>query len=268
MSISTVIETISPKVAESFLSCNFDNRRVRQAHVRALAREMANGKWEMTHQGIAFSDAGRLLDGQHRLMAVMESGVTVQMLVTRGVPDESFKAIDQHARRSISDALRAERRLIEVCVLAHVIQSGQTRASPSQAEEWVPIVKDEHEMLMDATTTTKKYFSSAGMRLAAILTMKQRTDYREAVAQLYKNIVLCNLDELPPVGRSLIQQVVSGVAGRGARGGGRTTSLDALARGLVVFDPERRDQKRLLVRETARTILDTRKILTEIKEPK
>jgi len=103
------IETITPKQAEKYLQFNTSNRSLRKKLVSQYARDMANGKWKLTHQGVAFNCDGTLLDGQHRLMAIVESGVAVQMLVARGVDTSNQLVMDDHAKRSAGDALTLAR---------------------------------------------------------------------------------------------------------------------------------------------------------------
>jgi hypothetical protein len=103
------IETITPKQAEKYLQFNTSNRNLRKSLVSQYARDMANGKWRLTHQGVAFNCDGTLLDGQHRLKAIVESGVTVQMLVARGVDSKHQLVMDDHAKRSAGDALTLAR---------------------------------------------------------------------------------------------------------------------------------------------------------------
>jgi hypothetical protein len=96
-----VILDITPAMADAWLSqCNSHNRKLVDAHVDRLAREMKAGRWRLTHQGIAFSTNRVLLDGQHRLWAVLLSGVTVPMRVFFNEPRESLEAIDAVQARS------------------------------------------------------------------------------------------------------------------------------------------------------------------------
>ena len=97
---------ISPTIALEWLeNCNTNNRRVNEKHVRRLARDMADGKWILTHAGIAFDRHGKLLDGQHRLWAITEANVTVDMYVWRNVDPQARIAIDCGKSRSMADVL-------------------------------------------------------------------------------------------------------------------------------------------------------------------
>lgn len=76
------------------------------SHVRKLAADMKAGRWKMTHQAIAIDQNGRLIDGQHRLLAVVEAGVVVPMMVAFGVPPGSFDHVDMGMSRRVTDILR------------------------------------------------------------------------------------------------------------------------------------------------------------------
>lgn len=73
---------ISPEQAARWLERNDNNRNVNVAKVKKMAKDMREGHWDTTHQGIAIASDGTLVDGQHRLLAIVESGVTVRMNVT------------------------------------------------------------------------------------------------------------------------------------------------------------------------------------------
>lgn len=73
--------------------------------VAALAEAIRRSEWKLTHQGIAFDEAGYLLDGQHRLHAIVEAKIPVQMMVFHGLPREIFPVLDTGKRRSAADTL-------------------------------------------------------------------------------------------------------------------------------------------------------------------
>src|SRR5690606_16390953 len=73
--------TITPALADVMLRYNDANRPLSAATVRKYARQMGEGRWRLTKQPIIFSKSHKLLDGQHRLHACVESGVTIQAWV-------------------------------------------------------------------------------------------------------------------------------------------------------------------------------------------
>lgn len=79
--MKTELINITPEMALDMLSKNSANRRVRQSRVQFYAEQMKKGNWHLTGQTITFDKNGQLLDGQHRLYAIVESEVTLPFLV-------------------------------------------------------------------------------------------------------------------------------------------------------------------------------------------
>lgn len=104
--ITHEIVTVTPETAAKWLGQNHGNRNVRILKVKAYARDMRNGKWMTSGDSIKFDWNGRLIDGQHRLEAVIESGATVRILVARGLDPRVQDVLDVNVRRSNADALR------------------------------------------------------------------------------------------------------------------------------------------------------------------
>lgn len=101
----TRMETLDAAIATQMLEKNTDNRNVVLKRVALYMDDMVNGFWLPTHQGIAIDETGNILDGQHRLRALVEAdrirpGVTIQMLVSRQVSRDTFPLVDQGLPRS------------------------------------------------------------------------------------------------------------------------------------------------------------------------
>ncbi len=85
--MKATVELITPEEALEILEKhNPRNRSISESTVQAYAMDMRNKRWTLTHQGIAFDTNGNLLDGQHRLWAVVFSGVATEFWVFRDVP--------------------------------------------------------------------------------------------------------------------------------------------------------------------------------------
>lgn len=108
--MKTKVELITPAYATEVLETkNPRNRTVSEQTVNIYATDMKKGRWTLTHQGIAFDTDGNLIDGQHRLWAVVFAETPVEMLVTREIPVQEVKngivlcamdAIDRNRVRS------------------------------------------------------------------------------------------------------------------------------------------------------------------------
>jgi hypothetical protein len=97
------IETITPKKAEQWLSVNTTNRKLREGVAERYAADMKGGKWTQCITPIAFYEDGELADGQHRLWAIVESGMTVQFPVMRGLSRDDGLNIDTGLNRTLVD---------------------------------------------------------------------------------------------------------------------------------------------------------------------
>jgi hypothetical protein len=95
---------INPEMAANWLEINKHNRKLRASVVQRYAEDMKSGSWQRTHQGIAFDEDGNLVDGQHRLAAIVESGVTVNIMVTTGLPHGTYM-LDGGFGRTVKDQL-------------------------------------------------------------------------------------------------------------------------------------------------------------------
>ena len=100
-------EKISPSTATKYLKKNMVNRNLSDSRVNAYASDMRNGNWKLNAEGIKFNAKGELVDGQHRLNAVIKSGKTVAFLVVRGI-DDDVSIFDRGRNRSEFDSLQIE----------------------------------------------------------------------------------------------------------------------------------------------------------------
>jgi hypothetical protein len=82
-------ELITPEIALEMLKSNTNNyRELSDAVVRRYVKDLESGLWTCTTASIAFTANGVLVDGQHRLNAIVQSGKSVYMFVMRGLPEE------------------------------------------------------------------------------------------------------------------------------------------------------------------------------------
>lgn len=97
----TATQIVTPQLAAHYLEDQRCNRPLNRRLVAHLATEIAAGRWRCTHQGIALDEEGLLVDGQHRLSAIVAAGIPCRILVSYGVPWESvLDSVDQGVRRT------------------------------------------------------------------------------------------------------------------------------------------------------------------------
>ncbi|MED7948365.1 hypothetical protein [Streptomyces sp. BE303] len=99
---------VTPNIAKDLLSRAMVNRRLDWGQVDFLVDSIIRDEWQLTHQGIALDgplEAGCLLDGQHRLNAIIKAGIPVWIYVFEGLPRTAFPVLDTGKRRSGVDTL-------------------------------------------------------------------------------------------------------------------------------------------------------------------
>lgn len=96
---------VTPFLATEMLKNNDGNRRIKMPSVYRYSQEMKSGRWkEDTGELIKISKTGKVLDGQHRLKAVIHSGVSVYFHIAYGLSDEIFDVLDTGSLRNASDS--------------------------------------------------------------------------------------------------------------------------------------------------------------------
>jgi len=98
--------------AEAVLRYNSGNRRVNRRKLEVLAEQMRSGAFENTSEPIIISAEGILNNGQHRLLAVVEADVVVDMDVRFGIPRRVFTKTDTGAPRVFHHELALELELM------------------------------------------------------------------------------------------------------------------------------------------------------------
>lgn len=94
------IEEITPDLAKEFLKKNSRNRPIRPTVVADYVEQLKAGTFKTTHQPIAFDPDGNLLDGQHRLTAIVESGISCVLAVAENCDPATFDVIDGGSGRA------------------------------------------------------------------------------------------------------------------------------------------------------------------------
>lgn len=97
---------VTPELAAVWLAtANTRNRPRSRRRVAQMATDMAHGNWGETPDLIAFDSEGVLVNGQHRLEAVVISGARIPMWIMKGLAPESFHVTDDVKRRTFADYL-------------------------------------------------------------------------------------------------------------------------------------------------------------------
>lgn len=102
--VSTLVE-ITPEMAKELLKKNINNRPLRKSNIAFLTNEILSGNWEATGTPICFDIDGHLVNGQHRLKAIIEANIPIKEYILGGFSKEAYHKMDGHQPRSASDIL-------------------------------------------------------------------------------------------------------------------------------------------------------------------
>jgi hypothetical protein len=103
------VMTITPAEATLWLDTkNSRNRPISQSTVDRYTQEIKAGRWALNGQPVIFSKDQQLLNGQHRLKAIVAANKAIETLVVWGVENEAFDTIDDGNKRSLADVLHIQ----------------------------------------------------------------------------------------------------------------------------------------------------------------
>mgnify|MGYP001767036089 CR=1 FL=1 len=240
--MKTEIITVTPKRAEEYLSANTINRTLRKSVVERYANDMKMGRWELTHQGIAVANDGTLLDGQHRLHAVIKAGVPVMMQVTTGLDVSAFANIDKLVARTDADSLRIDRRIVE-CAKLLLSLTGSKTLKPSLQDlrrvcEIIEPLYNKHLAGKNVRT-----YSAVPIRSAVIMAMLLQPHRQNEIGYQYAALISQDYDSMT-AGTRLLSKALN--TGQVTSITGHTARIALFCRALPVFDGQRDENVRLV----------------------
>lgn len=174
------VEYITPQLASEYLKKNTMNRPVNPTHLRHVCRQMREGIWKSNGDSIRFAHTGELLDGQHRLIAICQTGASQEMIVIRGLDREVFNTIDSGKKRGANDVLSLSgyknannvasvaRMILLKRKVGHPIMAGQSGSYSPTSAEVLELVKSDHIVLQSAEFSRKNKFLKDHMTPSSI----------------------------------------------------------------------------------------------------
>ena len=102
------LETVTPAKAQKWLDNQKVNRKPSLDRVGAFVAMVERGEFHAEESTLSFYEDGRLADGQHRLLMVVQTGKTFKFRIQRGVGEEFFAHVDDVKPRGLYDCLYIE----------------------------------------------------------------------------------------------------------------------------------------------------------------
>lgn len=231
---------MTPQFAAQLLQNNTGNRRVQKKWVKLLAAAMERGEWQMTHQGVAVAQDGRLLDGQHRLEAIVASQCTVPMLLATDVDPATFLVLDQGKKRGLTDVFGEPSQVMAGVRFLAMLWRGTSNLTTTDVERvldsaYGEVLRD----LYQHCSQRARVVGAAASSAAAALRVVAGED-KGYVFRVFYDLNNANYADLPPIALSLLKQV-------SRSDGGYLNHMGILVRALKVFDYADRNNKTLRI---------------------
>lgn len=146
---------ITPEKAVEMLKGNTNNRKVKIRDVHTYAHDMKTGKWKANGETIVIGADGKVLDGQHRLMACVEAGTPFLSLVVEYPPESGN--YDTGIKRSTLDTMTIDGADPDLCnqtfpraaKLHFQIAQGRTKVSDAEVLEFLTRNKDSFMLILN-----------------------------------------------------------------------------------------------------------------------
>lgn len=97
--------TLTPAIATQLLARNPRNRKVSNRNYAIVLRAIQRGEWKLNGEAIKVDSDGFILDGQHRCLAVVDSGTPIQTFMIEGLEPDAQDTMDTGKSRGLADIL-------------------------------------------------------------------------------------------------------------------------------------------------------------------
>lgn len=191
---------VTPEMAKLWLSKNIiKNRNISKKRVSKYANEMKLGRWYPgSTQSIVLNDKGELMDGQHRLTALIKANMSIIMNVWFNADEAEFMHIDTGMARNVATSTGIPRRFTSLynCMLNIAIDS-----SSHSAFDIVKLDSYFHELTDEFLIYCPKvtqYFSSSPVKVAAVATIVTQGN-KKHVFNIYKSVVTGRIKNASPI---------------------------------------------------------------------
>lgn len=130
-------ELIDREAALNLLQYNTNNRKVQKPEVERIAGDLQSGRFVDRVADVRVSTSGVLLDGQHTLLAIVESGVPAICTVHRNAQEQEWSVIDSGTKRTVGQSLSrmGHPNAADLGTLAHYVLVQRSTGYPAVAAD-------------------------------------------------------------------------------------------------------------------------------------
>lgn len=142
---------ITPEMASKWIESSKGNPRwardgkiADQKRVSQIAEDIKSGNWNPGNNSIAFDEEGVLVDGHHRLCAIVKAGIPVKSLVVYGIEKTGLQHIDENRPRCVSQRLNVDSQVVAAANFHFWMMNSLTKASETSEviSKWIELHPD------------------------------------------------------------------------------------------------------------------------------
>jgi len=168
---TTKVEKITPQMCGAWLKTNKRNRRINLSKVDEYKRDLIAQKWEINGETIGIDWNGKLLNGHHRCIAGLETGVDFYCVVVRDLDPDVVHTIDTGKKRSFADRLYMDQVPNATAVAATLktlanLAFGQTKIKALTHSEMNKLL-ELHPGIIESSQATIKIFTKMATSIGA-----------------------------------------------------------------------------------------------------
>jgi hypothetical protein len=159
---------VTPALAQLLLNRNENNRRISKTRLTAIKADIENGEWVLNGETLIVSVDGYLNDGQHRVLACIETGIPIRTLVVFGIKRTARTTTDQGTARTAANYLDMDGKHDTVVLAAvakllwqfhstgRITHAGDLGRAPTKVEIKKTVEKHEKEIQRSIEHANKK----------------------------------------------------------------------------------------------------------------
>lgn len=244
--ITFTLHTVTPEMAAKWLEKNHGNRKLSRTEVNNLKNSLTRCEWRLVHQAIAFDSAGNLIDGQHRLTAIAETGIPARVYVARYANLATAKGMpfDTGKKRSAAQILQENAKATQIVTTLHYCWIADKCGGRLTIESIGKSIKAHEEYITAINAASKSNDKNpaairAGVLLAILDASLHQGTSADDIVEQFSAFVHSNYDCMWPSVRSLNKQWETKTINGGVNvmAGGGSAQLHRAARAYLAFCP-------------------------------
>ncbi len=169
--------TIGPEEAKELLEKNHSNQRdITKSKLNKLKKELRAGRWVFNGETIKLTKSNKLIDGQYRLTAIIETGIPMTLLIVHGLDDITETGVDVFS--TIDSSSRTEKDILKIAGFDY---------KPAKVAKLVRLATGFNEQILKSKAHGQKYLNSELVEVAEAFNKNRMSEVIDLAEERVKN---------------------------------------------------------------------------------